>query len=340
MKDKLIDTLAERFADHEAPVDPSTWEAISSHLAAAASGEGLRQTLQDKFTGHESPVDPHVWTNISSQLGHVPAGAGSAAGWWAAGIAATLVVAGLLFYSASEPTPRAAEVIMPTVSPSTLEVVKSPATITSESLTESRAKEVVAELDQQNAAPKTPSPAAKNVVPVEELPLDPPPTPEGKVTVDEVLQDIVDHYVVTPQVVATEPKPLAAPTSAEMPDKSVVPRDDESIVDDAPTEEQNLEHPATPEPEILIPNAFSPDGNNVNDELQVSGIHYQKAVVRIFSAANSELVFSADNLEAKWNGRKMNSGEPCAPGMYFYALEVTGADGRTWSKGEVVRLFR
>ena len=64
------------------------------------------------------------------------------------------------------------------------------------------------------------------------------------------------------------------------------------------------------------------------------------AGLRIFSATNNSLVFSADNLEAKWNGRVLNSGQPCEAGMYFYALEVTGTDGRTWSKGEVVRLFR
>jgi hypothetical protein len=63
-------------------------------------------------------------------------------------------------------------------------------------------------------------------------------------------------------------------------------------------------------------------------------------LVRIFSANSNAQVFAADNLATKWNGRVMNTGTPCEPGMYFYAMEVTGKDGKTWSKGEVVRLFR
>ena len=67
----------------------------------------LSGVLQEKFAGHEAPVDPQVWTNISSQLGHgAAAGVGSTAGWWAAGIAATIIAGGFLLYNITgEATP-------------------------------------------------------------------------------------------------------------------------------------------------------------------------------------------------------------------------------------------
>jgi hypothetical protein len=60
--------------------------------------------------------------------------------------------------------------------------------------------------------------------------------------------------------------------------------------------------------------------------------------VRIFSAKTNTLVFKSKDLEHAWDG-KFN-GQLAEDGYYFYAVEVTGADGKVRSKGEVVRLFR
>lgn len=362
MKDPLFDNLAERFADHTMDVDPGTWSAITGKLAMA-SGSSLSGLLQEKFTGHEAPVDPHVWTNISSQLGHgAAAGVGATTGWWAAGIAATLVAGSFLVYDlVSEPAPTDIAEKVQVVAPALPE-----------------AQPVAAEPTTQNAflpavSRKTPdgsvssatnsnrsvarSGAAKNIVPssttgaglpenehrapsVSGVPLVPSPSPEGKKMVNAVLQSIVDNYVTSIVVVATEPQ-VPPPTQEEMPSESVHPEHDEPE-----TEEQELAEPeivvAVPAAAlaVMIPTAFSPNGDGVNDELAVTVQNYETAVVRIFSAISNALVFAADNLEAKWNGRMMNSGQLCEPGMYFYALEVTDADGRTWSKGEVVRLFQ
>lgn len=357
MKDPLFDNLAERFAGHEMDVDPGTWSAISGQLAVA-SGSSLGGLLKEKFAGHEASVDPQVWANISSQIGHGAAagagasGAGSAAGWWAAGIAATLVAGGLLFYNLSaEPAATSlveqAKIIAPVVpeaQPTTADNTTIPAApLTAEANTtpdnsttdipknSSPTSGTVA--DHRSGATPSTSPSHKE----EQIG---PPTEEGKQTVTTVLQDVVDNYVTSPVVVATEPT-VPRPTPTEMPSPAVHVEHAEVVVDPPAEDEPELPQ-AVPAPTlaVMIPTAFSPNDDGVNDELSVTVQNYQKATVRIFSASSNALVFSADNLEAKWNGRMMNSGQLCEPGMYFYALEVTDADGKTWSKGEVVRLFQ
>ena len=350
MNDLQLKNLAERFAGHEMDVDPGTWSAISGQLAVA-SGSSLSGLLQEKFAGHEAPVDPQVWTNISSQLGHgAAAGVGSTTGWWAAGIAATLVVAGSLVYtSMSEPATKDVAAKIQVAPPSVPETQTAAQPFAQETASVPSAP-VIADANTQApknsgspsaaiAGPgtpedKTPTTAANS------KPIDPPPSPEGEKTVNTVLQSIVDNYVTSIDVLNTEPK-VPLPSEEEMPSKAVHTQHDEPEPDQQePAEPEVIEVVQAAALEVMIPTAFSPNGDGVNDELAVTVQNYQKATVRIFSASSNATVFSADNLEARWNGRMMNSGQTCEPGMYFYALEVTTADGRTWSKGEVVRLFQ
>lgn len=349
MKDKFISNLAERFADHETSVAPGTWEAISGQMTIAG-GETLRQTLQAKFGGHEAPVDAHVWEGISNQLGHgAAAGVGGGAGWWAAGIAATLVTAGFLLFGlsdpetaltvpsqATEPSPQVVEAAtMPLSEASSGSTAATSAVILKEVPKATVPENIAAQRSSTGSKASDPKPAVEPSLPDNTAST----SPEGPQVVTGVLQGIVDHYVTSAKVVVTEQVP--PPTQSEMPSTEVHPQHDASTTE--PNEEPEILEPEIvneASPDIFIPTAFSPDGNGVNDEFVVSCPRYQKALVRIFSATNNSLVFSADNLEAPWNGRVMNSGQVCEPGMYFYALEVTGTDGRTWSKGEVVRLFR
>lgn len=351
---KQLNDLAERFADHAVDVDPGTWNAISGQLAAAA-GTGLREMLREKFTGHEAPVDPQAWANISSQLGHGAAAAGTTATWLKVGLAATVVAGGLLVYSLVDDTkaPAVAEtatVTAPVATPGPQkEQATTSATVVEETPLETNGPATATRAAGTNNAPQATTASVPTAtverptnddVPVAAPQQLPPPTTEGTATVNAVLQDVVNNYVTSPVVVATEPQ-VPPPSQGEMPSAEVSPGgqpDVEEFLAEDPG--ATATQPATPEMTVLIPTAFSPNGDGTNDDLLISVRNYQKAAVRIFSASNNALVFAADNLEAAWNGRIMNTGQPCEPGMYFYALEITDENGRTWSKGEVVRLFR
>lgn len=360
--DPLFDNLAERFADHAMDVDPGTWSAIVGKLAVA-SGSSLSGLLQEKFTGHEAPVDPQVWTNISSQLGHgAAAGVGSTAGWWAAGIAATLLAGSFLVYDLNtEADPIAVADKAPIVAPLVQEVQPVAAEPTPDnasipSVSLATGANSTSSAEPTNASTGQPSTLRNNVPslstasevaqPENETTLPsrnqetivPAPSPEGEKAVNTVLQKIVDNYVTSPIVVVTEPK-VPAPTQDEMPSEAVHPQHDDAEEEGTELSEPEI-RPAVQELAVMIPTAFSPNTDGVNDELVVTVRNYQRATVRIFSASSNALVFSADNLEARWNGKVMNVGQSCEPGMYFYALEVTDENGRTWSKGEVVRLFQ
>jgi gliding motility-associated-like protein len=343
MKDKLIDTLQERFAHHEMGVDPGTWNAISSQLAAA-NGSALSEVLKDKFSGHEAPVDPQVWDSISSQLGHGAAAGGSvAAGWWAGGMAAALLVGGLFWWSTDE---RPEPVVPPATAtsvPAEVHTIVPEVSAANVPVPQAATPQVLAEQPQQKK-PMVPS------VPATSTPL----PPAGQEVVSTVWQELVKENSEEPRFsdrVETVPLNVAPPV--QLPAPSVAkPIPAPAQPNAAPTTDQlvdmesDMDTEAEPEfvqvqqqPQIYIPNVFSPQGDGVNDRLKVVGSNYQKVLVRIFSAQSNALVFRADNLDDQWNGRDMNN-VPCPEGYYFYAIEVTGTDGNTASQDEVVKLFR
>lgn len=358
MKDRLIDTLHERFTGHEMDVDPGAWQAIQTQMAVQ-SGATLRETLQQKFSGHEAHVDPGVWQQISSQLGH-GAAAGTAAGtagWWAAGVAATALVGGLVWYGLTDRSTPA-----PAPGPAPAQVQPAPAP----------AHEVAAAVHVQAATTPTATlgtKSATNAAPATQHPMKAVAAP-GAVVVNDVLQKLVEHVDATPQFpekdkaeyvppVSTPPQvpdPAApangastmamnghATTSAAKgsePGSATATDPGEGATAPAePPAPATQDFVAPPAPELYIPNVFSPQGDGINDKLAVTGKHYQKVDVRIFSATTNAVVFKANNLDEQWNGRDL-TGAQCEEGYYFYAVEVQGEDGRTYSKGEVVKLFR
>lgn len=342
MKDKLIDTLQERFANHEMGVDPSTWSAISSQLAAA-NGSALSEVLKDKFSGHEAPVDPQVWDGISSQLGHgAAAGGGVAAGWWAGGLAAALLVGGLFWWS-SEDHPASVEQPVPSkTAPAETQIVAPQAVMVPTAAPEA------GDPQQEAVMPvaKKPTTTATST-PIAQIP------PSGEEVVNAVWQELVKEIAAEPHF-AERAEPV--PVDVAPPGQLLVPSVSTPYIPTVPPPTVSEEH-ATAEgsseteaeldpdivpaatPQLYIPNVFSPQGDGVNDHLKVVGSNYQKVLVRIFSAQSNALVFRADNLDDQWNGRDLNN-VPCPEGHYFYAIEVTGMDGNTESKGEVVKLFR
>ncbi len=76
-----------------------------------------------------------------------------------------------------------------------------------------------------------------------------------------------------------------------------------------------------PIPTIYIPNAFSPDGDGVNDEFGPKGNNLNPTTYT-FSIYNrwGEMVFETTDLNTFWNGKIKNSGEVVPQGVYVYRL--------------------
>lgn len=85
----------------------------------------------------------------------------------------------------------------------------------------------------------------------------------------------------------------------------------------------------------LIPNAFSPNGDGLNDVFRIAGITYQKlGVFKVFNRYG-EVVFSTMNPMAGWDGRY--KGKPCDVGTYYYYVELIYPDGKMKRlKGDVL----
>jgi len=350
-KDNLKDLLQERFTDHEVGVDPGLWQAISGQLATAApAADGLSDLLKDRFQQHEVQVDPGAWGQISSQLGHGAAagtvGGSGLGGWMAAGIAATLLTGGLLFWAARPdapaPTTTAQTQATPAVTTPTGNTAAeasvpngtSPANTTADLVTPVPAERVATTEPGTPADPQLQQPATPVAAPA-----DRPDEPVTSTTNDQpgdhitevnmILDRLIQQTKTEPVILQTEsiPEVGLVQGQVELPDEVNEPADPEA------------EAPAPmAAPLVWIPNAFSPGMRDaVNDELEVKAEGLSDVHVRIYSLSN-QLVFRANDLRA-WDGRNM-SGQLCDEGYYFYAIEGVDGNGKPYSKGQTVRLFR
>ncbi|HAD13177.1 MAG TPA: hypothetical protein DCF33_12170 [Saprospirales bacterium] len=85
-----------------------------------------------------------------------------------------------------------------------------------------------------------------------------------------------------------------------------------------------------PEFTWYMPNAFSPNGDGVNDDFFGKG--YLNGVTNFnMSIWNrwGELVYSSSNPNDKWNGEKNNAGRMSPEGVYIYVVTFTGPRGES-----------
>ncbi len=70
---------------------------------------------------------------------------------------------------------------------------------------------------------------------------------------------------------------------------------------------------------IYMPNAFTPNGDGINDEYTFGLTDVRSVHFEIYNRWG-EIVFSTDRLNHAWNGRKQNEGKILPPGTYSYVL--------------------
>lgn len=99
------------------------------------------------------------------------------------------------------------------------------------------------------------------------------------------------------------------------------------------------EIPPEPIPSIYIPNAFSPDGDGLNDNFNISynnnTFPISHFVLHIFNRWGEE-IFQSDDISQGWDGKK--NGHDCPGGVYVYKIifSVDGVPGNQERVGTVM----
>lgn len=91
------------------------------------------------------------------------------------------------------------------------------------------------------------------------------------------------------------------------------------------------------EPDVFVPNAFTPNGDKENDILYVRGRFVEEMLLRIYDRWG-ELVFETDNQSAGWDGNY--KGKPVDPAVFVYYLTVKCVDGQEYFKKGNVTVIR
>lgn len=89
--------------------------------------------------------------------------------------------------------------------------------------------------------------------------------------------------------------------------------------------------------DIYIPNAFSPNGDGLNDVLMVYGYTIQNLRFAVFNQWG-EKVFESYNQATGWDGRYKGKIQPS--GVYMYVCQITLKDGTTQVKKGSINLVR
>lgn len=96
-----------------------------------------------------------------------------------------------------------------------------------------------------------------------------------------------------------------------------------------------------PEVRYFLPNAFTPNGDSVNDEFKGVGV-MAGAKEFNFSIWNrwGELVYQTDEPNKGWNGRKFNTGTESPPGVYVVLVTYRDPRGNPYELKGFVTLIR
>jgi gliding motility-associated-like protein len=88
---------------------------------------------------------------------------------------------------------------------------------------------------------------------------------------------------------------------------------------------------------FYIPNAFSPNGDNINDYFRIYGENLVEAHIIIFNRWG-EMFFAADQVDFKWDGTY--KGFPVPIDVYSYIVKAVGYHGETYDRKGTVTVVR
>lgn len=98
----------------------------------------------------------------------------------------------------------------------------------------------------------------------------------------------------------------------------------------------------TPDYALYIPNAFTPDGNNINDVFQPKGVGIDEDDYKMYIFDRwGEIIFTSDNFRKGWDGTAKGGSKVCEGGVYVYRILVKDLQGNVHTyTGHVTNLAR
>lgn len=87
---------------------------------------------------------------------------------------------------------------------------------------------------------------------------------------------------------------------------------------------------------IFVANAFTPNGDHLNDDFEVKGMYIFQYEIRIYTRWG-EHIFESESFKHHWNGTY--KGIPCQEDVYIYIIDALGTDGKRYHlKGNITLL--
>lgn len=95
---------------------------------------------------------------------------------------------------------------------------------------------------------------------------------------------------------------------------------------------------ATFRPSIFLPNAFTPNGDGINDEFRIQGLFVRTYHLQVFDRWG-QLVFESRDPGIHWDGQNTR-GQSVPEGVYLYRLRLEGFEGDRFERGGSITLIR
>lgn len=92
-------------------------------------------------------------------------------------------------------------------------------------------------------------------------------------------------------------------------------------------------------PSLEIPNVFTPNGDDVNDEFFFPANAIQEFNSVVYDRWG-KVVFEFNSISDKWTGVNYKNDSPCSDGTYFYTYSGTSTNGKAYIGQGNVQLIR
>ena len=289
--------------------------------------------LKEKFENYTQPVDESGWESIAKDPAVVRYNRGRLirriCGYGIAGLAVTAVVATVLFILGAqhrampkEPAITPTAVSTPTAPTTTEEAV--PATVATPAPTTAPTSATPAPVTESNSNSKSTSASDALVSPTPQVATIPATAvlTQTPTTSPIVTTAPVPKTVATPKTTSPAIAQPASPVTVTIPEE---PKNDASDEPEEPVSEYDF----------FIPNAFTPNGDGINDLLYFKANFEPKTFEVAIYNRRGEQVYHSRNMENGWDGTLQ--GRELPGEVYSYVIKYTDPDNKVLSRrGQVI----